>query len=205
MKVQLLSSSSGQPLTLAEIKNHLRLSTGFTTDDTYIQALRDVAREHVEDYTGQKLRAQTWKLYLDEWPRDKSYDHVTLPFAPVQSVPSSGVVYRDAENNSTTFSSTAWNADTVSIPGRVVLEYDSDWPSVVLDNDNPISVEFVVGYTTPSSIPASIKHAMKMLIADMYEFHETKIIGQSVSPLNGGNMRDPVKVLLDKHRVDYLK
>ncbi len=66
-----------EPLTLAQMKNHLRAWEDITTDDASIQAIFKSAREWVEDYTGRALVEQTWKMTvdrrLDNGPRGRYY------------------------------------------------------------------------------------------------------------------------------------
>ena len=178
MKTVLVTSSTGEPITLEDLKAHLRIMPGETEDDDYLNILISMSREYVEQVTNRKLMPQSWKLYLDAWP-DK--DFVQLPYGKVVSVPSTGIVYTNSTGDSTTFSSTAWSASTASDPGRVYLEYDSDWPTVTLDNKDPISVEFVCGYSTRAKIPASIKHAMKIVCSNYYENRESIVTGMTVT------------------------
>ena len=178
MKTVLVTSSTGEPITLEDLKAHLRIMPGETEDDDYLNILISMSREYVEQVTNRKLMPQSWKLYLDAWP-DK--DYVQLPYGKVVSVPSTGIVYTNSTGDSTTFSSTAWSASTASDPGRVYLEYDSDWPTVTLDNKDPISVEFVCGYSTRAKIPASIKHAMKIVCSNYYENRESIVTGMTVT------------------------
>ena len=179
-----VTSSTGYALELEEIKDHLYIGKGETDKDDYLKAIRDVAEDYVKDITGRELLQETNKAYFDNWPTGKKYDHFDLPFSPLISVPSSGVVYTDSDGNSTTFSSTAWSVDIASEPGRLVLGYNDDWPSVTLDNNNPISIEFVAGYSTARKVPSSIKQAMLLIIGHLYENRETVIIGQGLTPVN---------------------
>ena len=192
MKTVLVTSSTGEPITLEDLKAHLRIMPGETEDDEYLRVLISMSREYVEEVTNKKLMPQTWKLYIDAWPGS---DYIQLPYGKVRSVPSTGIVYTNSTGDSTTFSSTAWSASTASNPGRVYLKYDSDWPTVTLDNKDPISVEFRCGYSTRAAIPASIKHAMKIICADHYETRESIVTGMTVTasiPI--------VKALLQPHR-----
>ena len=107
MKTVLVTSSTGEPITLEELKNHLRIMPGETEDDEYLRTLITMSRERVEEITNRKLMPQTWKLHLNNWPNT---DYIQLPYGRVRSVPSTGIVYTNSTNNSTTFSSTAWSA-----------------------------------------------------------------------------------------------
>jgi len=182
MKTKLVTAtSSGQTsLPLEDIKNHLRLSLGETDEDGLLEGLRKSAQEYVENYTNRKLLTQSWNVYFDDWPDGDSFE---IPYPPLQSIPSTGVVYTNSTNDSTTWGSTKWCSDTASEPGRLVREYEeSSWPTTAtLHNNNPIAIEFVCGYTTASNIPQSIRQAMLLIVGHFYENREETIIGQPIT------------------------
>lgn len=197
IKTASVTTATADPVDLEEVKDHLRLPPGETAEDDYLQGLLDSAVEFVQDYTGQKLLTQTHYVYFDEWPCS---DHVELPFAPLQSVSSTGFSYVGSTGATNIFSSTGWRTDTVSFPPRVVLKYDSDWPTETLDNSNPIRVKGTFGYTTQGKIPASLKHAIKLLISDWYENRESIVTGVTVN-----SIPNHVRNLLDRYKVNYFK
>jgi len=162
-------------LTLDEVKDHLRLMPGDTLQDDYLTRLLKAARQKVEDMTNRKFVTQTWNLNLTGWPSD---DHIDLPVAPIQSVPSTGITYKMTTGNSTTFSSTNWDADTVAEPGQVILRSEASWPSATLYRTNPITIRFTAGYTTASKVPEPLRQATLLLISHYYEFREPVITGQ---------------------------
>lgn len=176
MKSVLVTASSSTPISLAEAKEHLRVTT--TGDNDYITELIKAAVERVEDLTGRKLMPQTWRTYYDEWPDS---DSIELPYGPLIGVASTGIVYKDSEGSSTTLSSTMWDADTAAVPGRVCLDYNDDWPTVTLHNMNPISIDAEYGSTATSLIPHQLIHAAKILIGHWYEHREPIITGAIVS------------------------
>jgi len=53
-----------------------------SVEDSLITDLITTAREHVEDILRRKLITQTWKYYLDEWPK---VNYIKLPFGNLQS------------------------------------------------------------------------------------------------------------------------
>ena len=60
--------------------------------------------------------------------------------------------------------------DIQSEPGQIVLAYNESWPTGTLYPSNPITIEFICGYgLTGASVPAMIKHAMKIAISDLFE------------------------------------
>ena len=177
IKTSVVTSATGEPITTAEIRSHLRISS--TLEDTYLDSLEIVARQRAESITGRKLMPQTHKVYFDMWPDGYCFE---MPYTPMQSVPTTGIVYKDSTGNSTTFGSTKWDTDIVSEPGRVCLRNGSDWDGDTLYDINPISIEFKCGYSTGGStslgadergaVQEAIKQAMKLMIGHWYEQRE---------------------------------
>lgn len=146
MRASLVTPPTSLPVTLNEVKEHLRIESTFTDDDAYIRSLIFAATVQAESILRRKLVTQTWKYLLDNWPDE---DWITLPYGQLQSVTS--VKYRDSDDDENTFSSDDYLVDTDSDPGRVVLGYGESWPSTTLLPKNPIYVEFVTGYGDHSS------------------------------------------------------
>jgi len=148
-----------------------------TIEDTWLNDAIQAAREHVEDITRRALLTQTWCYYLDQFP-DK--DFITIPFGNLQSVTS--VKWKDTDGTETTLTATTdylveTNGDQC---GRIVLPYGESWPSGSLYPSNPITIEFVCGWTAAASIPKKIKAACLMLCAKLYASRGEDVIGQSV-------------------------
>jgi len=196
MKTSLVTGPTASPITLEEIKNHLRITVGETFDDELLKSYRSAAVELAENITNRKLMTQTWYAYYDDWPDD---EYIELPYAPLQSVSSSGILYTNSTSGTTTFGSSAWAYDSVSAPGRIVLENDEDWPTDVLHQNNPIQIKFVCGYSASSNVPRSIKNAMLLMIGHWYENREETLVGQTI-------MKVPMAVnsLLAPYRVFHL-
>nr|CAD6610872.1 bacteriophage protein [Rhizobium sp. Khangiran2] len=80
-----------EPLTLAEVRAHLRLDD--TQEDALLSSLIATAREHLERETGLCLMAQAWRLYLDDWPADGI---IRIAKSPVQAIQTVTVLTRTA-------------------------------------------------------------------------------------------------------------
>jgi len=146
-----------------------------TIEDTWLNDAISAAREHIEDITRRALLTQTWEYYLDQFP-DK--DFIRLPFGNLQSVTS--VKYKDCDGTEHTMTVTTdyiveTNGDGC---GRIVLAYGKSWPSVTLYPSNPITIEFVCGWTAASDVPRKIRHALLMICADLYENREAQSSSQ---------------------------
>lgn len=152
-----------------------------------IQSLTQAARESAETFTRRAFITQTWELYLDDWPMK----NITLPKPPIQSVVS--VVYYDEDETEYTFDSAKYYVDTISEPGRIVLNADASFPTTTLRPANGVKVTFDAGYT---SVPQAIQQAMKLIVGNWYANREEVIIGSIVTELPYA-----AKMLLWQHRV----
>jgi len=61
-----------------------------------------------------------------------------------------------------------------------VLPYGVSWPSATLWPSNPITIEFVCGWTAAASIKASIIAALKLILADLWENREGAVLKSGV-------------------------
>lgn len=180
MKTALKTAPTKYPVSLEEAKAHLNITLGWTEDDDYIKSLLYVATKKAEQFLRRRLITQTWYAYYDAWP-DENY--FVLPFGQLQSVTS--VKYTETDTTQNTWSATEYNADTDADPGRVILEYDYVWPTETLHPQNPIVIEFVCGYgDTGADVEVNIKHAIKIIIDDLYNNRGDNLIGVSGQNLN---------------------
>ncbi len=141
MKVSQVTPPLNLPVTLTEVKDHLRIESAFTTDDAYIQSLIHMATSQAESILRRKLVIQTWKYFLDAWPKDY---FLILPFGSLQSVTS--IKYKDSDAVEYTMDSGDYIVDADSDPGKIVLGYGKSWPSVTLLPASAIYTEFVCGF-----------------------------------------------------------
>jgi len=82
--------------------------------------------------------------------------------------------------------------------GRIVLPYATGWPSGVLYPSNPITIRYVCGWTTPELVPSTIKAAILMTVADMYENRSV----QEFNTINQGfSVNKSVEMLLASQRL----
>ena len=87
-RTKIVTAAAAVPVTLTEAKAHLRVD--YTTDDTLITTLINVATEYAEKRLGRALITQTWAAYFNDW--DEAFanspdnDAIHLPYAPLQSV-----------------------------------------------------------------------------------------------------------------------
>lgn len=198
MKTQVVTTATDEPLTLEEVKSHLRLELGETEQDDLLNGYIKTARDVAEKYTNRKFIHTTIDLYFDEWPDEDGFE---LAYSPMSTNTVPTVTYTDYDSSTITLSSTAWKADYISEPGRICLDSGQSWPSDTLHEVNPIKIRYQVGYTAESSnVPQVIKNAMLLMIGDLYENRENTIVGQ-MGATRIESIPMGAKALLSPHRV----
>lgn len=152
-----------EPVTLAEVKQHLRLPDEDWEDDL-LQAFITSARVYCEDYTRRAFAEQTLELLLDQFPDSGPID---LPCPPLQSVTS--IKYKDSEGVENTLSANSYIVETDREPGQVMPLFGSTWPVFTPFPVAAIRIRFVAGFEV---LPATLKQAMLLLIGHWYETRE---------------------------------
>lgn len=147
-----------EPLTLVEMRAHLRLDTD--EEDDLLLALATVAREHLERETGLVLAAREFRLCRDDWPDDGI---VTIARGPVRAVTS--VIVYDGEGVPEAVGLDGHLLDGQARPARLWLR-DVPQPGRVL---NGVEVEFSAGFgESGADVPETLKRAMLLHVAAMY-------------------------------------
>ena len=166
-----------EPVTLNEVKSHLRLESSdsiYSAETDLLTALIKIAREQAEHHTRRAFLTQTWTVHLDGWPVK---DEIYLPFPPLISV--THVKHTDNDGVQSTF--TDYSIDT-GTPGRIVLDDGETWPTATLRPRSPIEIQFVAGYgATAAFVPLSIKQAILLMIGHLYENRERTVMGVAIN------------------------
>jgi len=162
MSLDLITAPSIYPLELEEVAEHLRLSESET--EARIRDLNRLiaeATEFAEDLTWRAFITQTWNYYPEKWPTDR---YICLPRPPLQTV--TEICYTvDGASAETAF--TSFKTDNVSEPGRVILNTNATWPTVVLAPVKPIRIKYVAGYGAErEDVPERIRQAMLLHILE---------------------------------------
>ncbi len=170
MITKVVTAPTVEPVTLAEVKEHLRLD--HSDHDTMLENLIQASREWMEQVTSRALVQQTRAVLYRQWP-DR---HFVLPYPPIQSV--SSVKYTDTNGTTSTFSADNYEVVTNREPGLLILGYSKVWPSATLLHDSyPIEIEYVCGYAVTedsppdyrANVPESIKSAIKLDVELKYD------------------------------------
>jgi len=188
VSLQLVTPPSGEPVSLAETKLHLRVD--FNEDDALINGCIAAARQAAETITGRQLISARWKLVLDAFPACA----ILVAKCPVQSVAS--IQYLDMNGSSQTMPAADYVVDTACEPARITPVFGKTWPPT-LPQIGAVSVTFDAGYGSASNVPEGIKSWIKLRVGSLYAHRE------EMSILMRGRI-DPlpfVDGLLDPYRV----
>ena len=160
-----ITAPAVEPVSLAEIKLHLRIEPDVSAEDDLLSSLIKAARLHAERVTGKALVTQTWKLVLDSFP---SWE-IEFPKPPLQSITS--IVYLDSNGDSQTLSAAAYRVVATSEPGIVEPAYGEVWPSTY-GVTGGIAITFVCGMGLAAAVPDDIKAAIKLMVGHWYRNRE---------------------------------
>jgi len=150
------------PLTVNEVKEHLRLDSDDKTQDALLKVIIIAATEYVEKYTKRDFITRTYETL-----RDSFADSLEIRRTPLQSV--TKVEY--LQDGSFLIVSTdvyfAINSNTFS---RLTLKAGQVWPTDVDLQEQSVKITFKAGYgNTLSSVPDSLREGLMQHIAAMYE------------------------------------
>jgi uncharacterized phiE125 gp8 family phage protein len=160
MSLTQISPPSAEPITLSELKDHLRITDA--NEDALINGALVAAVRAVEARASLALLAQQWRLTLDAAPGET----VILPLSPVASIDAVSVI--DAAGAPQVLAPALYETAAGS-PGR--LRPAAPWPNPGPRLDG-VRIDFTVGYADAASTPEPLKQAVKILAAHLFEARE---------------------------------
>jgi uncharacterized phiE125 gp8 family phage protein len=191
MSLRPLLGPAVEPVTVAELKTHLRIDSA--AEDAMLASLITTARLQVEAALSLALITQSWTWTLACWP-DKMT--VPLPMTPVQTISSITVHHMSGP---LTLPATAYNLDGHVNPA--LLTARTPWPRPT--DPAGIAVRFVAGFgTNPADVPAPIRQAILVLAAHWYGRRDAEAGCASAAPPNDHSSPLPglVSQLLQPYR-----
>jgi len=151
-----------EPVTLAEAKAHLRLTTADA--DAQVSRLIVAARKLIERRTGLALIQQGWSAFSDDWPMSGA---LHLPVWPVIEIVALKVHGEEEEPQE--IDPAHYFTDLVSRPARLVLRPWRVWarPGRIA---NGIEVAFAAGFgASAGTVPEALREAILRAVAHWHE------------------------------------
>ncbi len=154
-----------EPVSLEEAKLYLRADG--TEEDLLIGSLITAARQSVENSCERALMPQVWTERQETFPvalelRGGLIDAVT------------SVKYTDADGVVQTLDPSAYRVSLNT--SNPTLVPSTKWPT-----GTDVEVEYGVGYPDAATVPAAIRAAMLIMVADMYANREVSLVGLKIS------------------------
>ncbi len=184
------SGGGSFPVSLSDMRLHLKIDSGMTADDTLITTLISAATIYCQEFQHRSYITQTRIDYYDRFPR---FFHV--PYPPLISVTS--IVYTDTNGDEQTLDPDQYRVDTGNQPGRITEAFNVTWPDT-RDITNAVVLTYSAGYGDAAATPDTIKAAIKLLVGHWYEHRE------SVSDITVMELPMAVESLLWFERTDIL-
>ena len=175
-----ISNPTQFPVTLAEIKRHLRVT--IDDDDSLLTDYIASATEYCEDQVpgARSFMSQTWDWKIHFFPGD-SFE---VPRPPLQSLTHIKYFATNSSTGTTTLSSTNYLVHIpTNMPGQIELHPEvGSWPSVA-DRADAVQVRLISGWTIA---PNQVKQAVKLLVGHWYSNREDILVGTISSNIPHG-------------------
>jgi uncharacterized phiE125 gp8 family phage protein len=159
---KVLTRISQKPLTYQQAADQLRVDSA--DDMRYIDELIELGCEYVEDVTGIVGATGTFRVTASKWEDlISSGDIIRINRTPLVSVES---VKCYIDGTLTTMSANDYRVIVDTEPG--MIQPVDAWPEHD-ERADAIRIEFTAGHNAANHPPAAWRHAVKMLVAHLYE------------------------------------
>lgn len=153
---------AGLAVSLADVKEHLKIDLSDTSQDTYLTLLIRAVTNTIEAYTGRTLINTVFKTY-----RECFTDSFLIKRSKLQSVGS--IKYYKDSVLTLVDSDIYYNSDETDF-ASIYLKEGESWISELDNRVQPIVIEFTAGYgTTQANIPFDFQIVLLDAIAYFYE------------------------------------
>ena len=150
------------PLTINEVKEHLRLDLNDKTQDALLKILIITSTEYAEKYTKRDFITRTYETL-----RDSFANSLELRRSPLQSV--TKVEYLQ-DGSFVIVSADIYFATASNTFAHLALKEGQSWPTDEDLQEQSVKITFKSGYgNTLSSVPDSLREGLLQHIAAMYE------------------------------------
>ena len=151
MSLKLIAPPSADPVTLTEIKDHLRITD--SEQDSLIVAALNAAVRTIEARAGIAMMSQTWRLVLDD-----------IPFEPIKLTPSPVASIIEVRVAGDVVSPDAYELKAGS-PGIFMASPPWPAPSAHLGG---VEIDFTTGFGAAIDVPSPLKQAVKLFMRALF-------------------------------------
>lgn len=182
MILRRVSQGSALPVSLAEAKDHLRVTAD--SEDMQIAIKLAAAAASIAEMTGRAMQVETWAMSA------RSFSGlVRLPKSPVRSLDS--VKYYDAANVLQTATLSDFMLYQSDDWAYVEPAQGKSWP-IPYAREDAVTITFTAGYTV---IPFDLRMAVMMKLADLYTNRGDD---------EGGKINAAIEAQIAPHRLGWI-
>ena len=180
-----ITAPAAQPVTVASLAEHLRLSQAAPETDQSAELTRliDAATAHIERRLGTALITQGWRWQVTRW-----CDTAHFPVSPVLAVEAVELIHPDGTR-------TPWSGWRLApAPGghRLGIAGNQLWP--MIPRDGLAEIRFTAGYgAAPEDVPPDLRHAILLLAGHYHENREAVADPAAPIPLGVASLLAPYR------------
>ena len=161
------------PVTLAEVQQHLRLGTLDAAEQAEVEMMISAATEVAGSFCNRPWKSVSKTEYFDRFPSSTS--GYLLVHGDIQSI--TDLKYYSTEHVEAPFIHHRF----INTAGRtkVYPAFGHSWPTNGSDLPASISLSYTGG--DEANVPAPVKSAILLMVGDLYEHRENDVVGTIVS------------------------
>ena len=164
MPLVLSTAPTGDPVSLADIKAHVREDT--SDNDAWLTAAIKSAVAYLDGPKGilnQCIMPQQWQAFYDAFPAGSL---LKINIGPVTAL--TKFEYQDASGTWTDVLGSTYISKFTDGDLQIALNSGASWPTPKNTVDC-VRVTFTAGYANAASVPADLVMAIKMMVAHWFE------------------------------------
>jgi len=168
----LVTAPTTDPMTVSELKEHLRIVAADGDNDKYLYDIQKSAVEQLQGEAEYQVMEATYNLILSDFPDSV----INLPIVPVSSIES--ITYYTSATETATLSQ---NTDFYFVKtDRSAKLYPVDsWPSVY-DRPDSVTIQFKAGVALPENVKTNVLQALRLLVGSYHENRQSVVVGPNV-------------------------
>ncbi len=176
MRLTKLTDPTTLPVSLSDVKDHLRIEQDEVDYDNDLKELIYAAGSYVAEETHSTLITTQFTAKWDCF----SSEVMKIPGWPIISIDS--IQYVDDDGVTQTLSPSLYRTELVQCPATIRPAISEDWPSTEADAIDAVTVTFTAGYgAAASDVPYMFRAMIKLLVAHWFKHREA--VGSSNTPI----------------------
>ena len=181
MGLTLITAATSDPVTKAQVTALIEGYQSSTANDLVVTDCIADATAWVQEQTRLQLIQATWLQSLGAWPDEL----IEFDLRPLISI--TNLKYYDVNGSQQTVSSADYGTDTYAYRPTLWFKSSFTWPELQLLRPSGIECRFVAGFADASSVPGSLKRAIRLLARYWWEKRQAATVPDSQQPTANTN------------------